>query len=130
MNKNNTVQGIADVYDSSTISDFKNAHSYPIGLEMVFINDDTGKDFFVKVLKAFNELPKEKAYIVDFEANETNVTRSIDCVFRDKDTFRQVVNKTLDEFRFYDEREKRITPRNQMIDEAGEIASRQLVRAI
>lgn len=112
------ISGTTQVYHSSEAKGFEESDRYPIAWELIFINDAAGKQLTANVEKAFASLPREKGYIMDFQGGENDVARSVECVFRDKDAFRKILNESLPDMAIYDEQEGKVIPKLEMVERA------------
>ena len=130
MNKIKTLQGIANVYDSSEAKGFEDSENYPIAWELVFLNDSVGKEFSLNALKTFRQIPKEQGYILDFGGEHKDLARCLECVFRTKDTFRKVLNETLKDMAVYNEQTKEVIPKMTMLADAGKVLSSKMAIAV
>ncbi len=130
MNNTKTIQGQSNVYDSSEAKGFKQSKNYPIAWEIIFLNDDTGKEFALNTEKSFSQLPKEQGYIVGLSDDANAPIRCLDCVFKNKDAFRKILNETLKGITIYDEIAEKVTPKTKMLQNAGKVLTAKMELAI
>ena len=121
------VSGTTQVYQSSEASGFPEPDRYPIAWELIFTNDAAGKEFAANLEKAFAALPRRRGYIMDFQGNPDDIARCVECVFRDKDTFRKILNESLPDIAIYDEQECTIIPKLEMIERANELTQKAVL---
>lgn len=112
------ISGTTQVYHSSEAKAFGESDRYPIAWELIFTNDAAGKQLTANVEKAFASLPREKGYIMDFQGGANDVARCVECVFRDKDTFRKILNESLPDMVIYDEQEGKVISKLEMVERA------------
>ena len=125
MDKIKVITGTTSVYDSHKIKEpFKQANDYPIVWEVIFRNDTEGKAFAVDLAKTFRELLKEKGFVLDTEIPTDEPVRCIECVFKDKDSFRKVLNQVFKERSFMDEPKEQIVPKIKLLDDASKLMQR------
>ena len=124
------IQGITNVYDSSEAKGFDNSKDYPIAWEVIFVNDKTGKEFSLNTIKAFTELPKEQGYVMDFQGDHRDPTLCLECVFKNKDAFRKILNETFKDIAFFDEQTQVVIPKMKMLQDAGKVLSNKMALAI
>lgn len=130
MNSTKTIQGQTVIYDSALAKDFKQSENYPIAWEIIFLNDNTGKEFALNAQEAFSQLPKEQGYIVSFSDDHTAPIRCLDCVFKSKDAFRKILNESLQDITLYDEISNKVIPKTKMLQNAGKVLSNKMSLAI
>lgn len=121
-----TVQGITNVYPSKEAVEFKQADHYPIAWEVIYINDKVGKEFTDKLLQSINNLPKEAGYLLDLQGESSDVARCAECVFASKDAFRSTLQTALQDLVIYDEEQKGIKPKQQLLEAADKIINQGL----
>ena len=125
MDKVTVISGTTSVYDSHKMKEpFKQANDYPIVWEVIFRNDAEGKAFAADMAKTFRELPKEKGFILDTEIPTDEPVRCIECVFKDKDSFRRVLNQTFKNRSFMDESKEQIIPKVKLLNDANKLMQR------
>lgn len=112
------ISGTTQAYHSSEAKGFGESDRYPIAWELIFTNDATGKQFAANIEKAFASLPREKGYILDFQGGVNDVARCVECVFRDRDTFRKILNESLPDMAIYDEHEGKVISKLEMVERA------------
>lgn len=126
MNEAKFLTGIFSVYDSERALDFNDSENYPIGLELIFTNDTTGKEFAQCFHKALAALPEEKGITYRVQGGNADPVRGYDCFFRDTDSLRRALADSFDGIGMYHEEEQRVIPRTALIDQARKImATRQ-----
>lgn len=125
-----SIQGVSNIYDSTKAKDFDKPQNYPLAWEIMFVNDKAGKEFSLNAIKAFSELPKEKGYILAFQGDHKAPARCLECVFKNKDTFRKILNETLKGISFYDEKTSKIIPKTIMLKDAGKLLTSKMSMAI
>lgn len=123
MHQANFVSGIFSVYDSSQALDFTNHEQYPIGVELIFTNDETGKKCADKLSKVFVMLPESSGTIYRTHGKENDPVRGFDCFVKDTDTLRRVFAETFDGVGLYHQEEERVIPRMELLGEAQKIIS-------
>ncbi len=117
------IYGTTEVYDSSDARGFTESENYPIAWEIIFVNDAVGKEFAANANMAFSKLPKEKGYLLNFEGEDSEATRCLECVFKDKSTLRQFLNESMPDITIYDEHKNKVIPKQKLLDKAKEITS-------
>lgn len=130
MNNTKTIQGQSIVYDSSQSKGFKHSKNYPIAWEIIFLNDDTGSEFALNAEKSFSQLPKEQGYIIGLSDDANAPIRCLDCVFKNKDAFRKILNETLKNITVYNEIVEKVTPKTEMLQNAGKVLAAKMELAI
>ncbi|MEM6359634.1 MAG: hypothetical protein AAF731_06060 [Bacteroidota bacterium] len=125
MDKINVVSGTTTVYDTHQMKEpLAQADDYPIAWEIVFRNDRQGKDFAAALTESFRELPKEKGFVLDTEIPINEPVRCIECVFKDKDSFRRVLNQVFKDRSFVDELTGKVIPKIQLLNDATKLVQR------
>lgn len=126
MNDKKYLLGKSEVYNNSEIKDFEEAESYPLLWEVIFINDQVGKEFTIELLEQFENFPKEKGRI-NLEGNHTDKLRSAECDFKNVDCFRQILNPLMDKFSILDEKTNQLMPKQTILNNAQEMITQKLV---
>lgn len=117
------IYGSTEVYDSSDARGFTESENYPIAWEIIFVNDAVGKEFAANANKAFAKLPKEKGYLLNFEGEDSEATRCLECVFKNKVALQQFMNESMADIAIYDEQKNKIVPKQKLLDKAKGITS-------
>jgi len=117
-----TMQGVTNIYDSSELKDFNHSANFPIAWEVIFANNDAGKEFTEQFNETLKTLSKDKYQLIDVQGTSSDMARSIECAFTDSQTFQKVVHGAMKDIIFYSEEEKRIQPKQNMIDSAKELS--------
>ena len=104
----NKVQGIINLH-SSTL--------YPAVMEIIFINDDNGEKF----KQAIDYWLNEKNMIVRYKDKLSDLTISVDILFKNQGLFLIFINNILSEFSFYDERPRKIINKENLIHEVKKL---------
>jgi len=125
-----TLQGQTTVCNSSQIKDFKQTKDYPLAWEIIFLNDKTGTEFALNTQKAFRDLPKQQGYIIGFSDDHTAPIRCLNCVFKNKDAFRKILNDTLKGITIFDEITEKLIPKTSIIKDADKALNIKLAIAI
>lgn len=123
MHQGNFVSGIFSVYDSSQALDFSEHEQYPIGVELIFTNDDAGKRCADKLSKVFATLSESSGTIYRTHGKETDPVRGFDCFVKDTDALRRVFAETFDGVGIYHREDERVIPRMELLDEAKRIVA-------
>jgi len=116
-----TISGVTQVYPGSKAKGFDQAGQYPIAWEIMYRNDEAGQAFADDVLKAIHALPAGKGVVMQLDGKAGDSARCLDCAFRDRDSFRQVVNAAFRDRLFYDEVADRLVPKQRLLDAAAKI---------
>lgn len=116
------VSGATQVYDSSEAKGFAESEQFPIAWEIIFVNDATGEEFAANAIIALAKLPKEKGRLLNFQGEDTETARCLECVFKDRSNFRQFLNDSMPNMTIYDEQEKKVVPKQKLLDKARELA--------
>lgn len=129
MTETKTVQGITEVYPSKQAKGFEQSANYPLAWEFIYINDTAGKQFTNQLLESLNKFPKESGYLLDLQGEASDVARCAECAFASKDALRKVLNESLTGIAIYDEKQKGIKPKLQLLNEASEVINQELTVA-
>ena len=130
MNQIKIIQGVTNVYDSSEAKGFEDAENYPLAWELIFVNDEAGKEFSLNATKTFRGIPKEQGYVLDFQGEHSDPARCLECVFKTKDAFRKFLNESMNGMAILDERTKEIAPKMKLLENAGKVLSAKLTMAM
>lgn len=126
MNDKKYLLGKSEMYNSSEIKDIEEAEAYPLLWEVIFINDQVGKEFTIELLEKFENFPKEKGRI-NLEGKHTDKMRSMECEFKNVDCFRQILNPLMDKFSILDEQTNQPVPKHAILEDAKRITSDKLL---
>ena len=119
------ITGIFSVYDSEQALHFTDSENYPLGLELIFNNDATGRAFAQRLDGVFSSLPAEKALIYQKQGGGSEPVCAYDCFFSDTDTLRRVLAESLEGIGMYHEEEEKVIPRTALLDEARNIIAQR-----
>lgn len=115
------IYAVTQVYDSSEAKSFRESEQYPIAWEIIFDNDAVGKEFAENVIAALTKTPKEKACLIGFEGYSSESARCFECAFKDRDSFRQFLNASMQNLTIYDEQQSKVIPKQMLLDKAREV---------
>lgn len=125
MNEARFLTGIFSVYDSEQALHFTDSESYPLGLELIFNNDATGKAFAQRLDGVFASLPAEKATLYQKQGGGSDPVCAYDCFFGDTDTLRRALAESLDGIGMYHQEAQKVIPRTALVDEARTIMAQR-----
>lgn len=118
------VDGIANVYPSEEAKGFADREKYPVALELIFTNNQAGKELAANLSQAFSELPKSRGYLLPQKCTPDDPTRCFEGVFKDAASLGKVLNTAFgNEIAFVDEQKKAVVPRFELVEEAKAIAA-------
>ncbi|MBR9919543.1 MAG: hypothetical protein GYB31_01810 [Bacteroidetes bacterium] len=106
MNQLDMVYCVSEVYDSSKAAGFAESEKYPIAWEVMFRNDNAGKQLIENIYSAFEQLPKERGQVIGLDGEHS---------------FKQILNKALNGLALFDENANQVVPRQQLVDIAKSI---------
>ena len=112
---------VCEVYDSSKATGFEESDKYPIAWEVIFRNDNAGKQLIENLYSAFEQLPKVRGKVIGLDGEHSDIARCLECVFDNEHSFKQILNKSLNGLTLFDENTNRFYPKHQLIDEAKNI---------
>lgn len=112
------ISGTTSVYKSSKIKDFQQTESFPLAWEIILRNDKEGRSFARDLENIFLKFPKEKGLLLDTELDSTEPVRCMECVFKDRDSFKQVINQAFKNRSFIDEEKGKLIPKLKLFDAA------------
>lgn len=116
------ISGTTSVYASAEMKEpFEQANDYPITWEVIFLNDDVGKAFANDINESFKSLHKSDGFILDTDLSINEPVRCIECVFKNKDSFRKIMNQVFSNRTFVDESKDQIVPKIQLLNNADKI---------
>jgi len=116
------IQGITNIYDSSEARDFDRPIDFPIAWEIMYLNDEIGKEFTANFKNAIENISQDKYQLLDIQGDNSDLTQCIECTFADTDSFKKVLNESFKDITFYSENDKKIKPKMAMIDDAKKIS--------
>lgn len=102
----NYLYGITDVYNSAEASGFDDESNYPIAWEVIAIHNAAGKTFVQSIRAAFKKVDRSEGYVVNLDAGTEDPMLCLMCVFRDKASFRNVLDTCMADVVIYDEHRK------------------------
>lgn len=113
----NCLYGITNVYKSAEASGFGDAANYPIAWEVIAIHNAAGKTFVQSVRAAFKKVDRSEGYVVTLDAGIEDTVLCLMCVFRDKASFRNVLNTCMADVVIYDEHRKSPVLKPMLLEE-------------
>ena len=123
------VTGVTSVYPSGETEGFQDSEHYPIAWEFMFVNDEAGRTFTARLEAVLARFPKEKGYMLDLDGKDSDAARSVECVFRDRDSFRQLLHETMGDMTIFDEQRQAVVPKQALIDTARNLARHSAMAA-
>ena len=118
MNRAKYIQGIVSVYDSTLARDFQNSSAYPVGLELIYHNDATGKKFTRRLLDVFRTVLPESGIIYKVQGNPSEPIIGIDCFFRDAASLGVVLDRSLGGIGIYHEERQNVISKSALVNQA------------
>ena len=115
------VKGVMNIYNSEMARGFEETAVYPLAMEIMYVNDNAGKDFTINALQTLETAKKQGSKLMELTGKTSDVARSIELAFQDNDSFRHFINKAFDGFVFYDESKGKVFPKRMMLDEAKKL---------
>ena len=119
------LKGITDF----TFNNSKINSDFPICWEFVFIQDDSGLAFAGKMIECLNELSKEDVKVISFSGQPSDLTCTVNCAFKRPETLKNLLEHTLDEAGFYDERTKSILTARQLKNQIDKLVQSTMKKA-
>lgn len=124
------IAGSTNVFASKEMKDFKESTTYPLAWEIIFPRDKTGEAFSHEIRQQFQALPKEKAKLLPSDYPITDKVQCIECVFKDRDSLRQVLSPVATKFSFFDEAKAKVIPTLELYKQADQALKPQRVAAV
>lgn len=118
MHQGKFIQGIVSVYDSALARDFRDSGNYPVGLEMIYYNDATGKKFTRRLVEVFRKLSPESGFIYQIQGRPSEPVIGLDCFFRDAASLAAVLDKSLGETGIYHQERQSVISRGALVNQA------------
>lgn len=118
MRQEKFIQGIVSVYDSALAKDFRDSSNYPVGLELIYYNDATGKKFTRRLLDVFRDLSPEDGLIYQVQGKPFEPIVGIDCFFRDASSLATVLDKSLGKTGIYHEERQCVISKGTLVNQA------------
>lgn len=112
------IQGIVSVYDSALAKDFRDSSNYPVGLELIYHNDATGKKFTRRLLDVFRDLSPEDGLIYLVQGKPSESIVGIDCFFRDAAALAAVLDKSLGKTGIYHDERQCVISKGALVNQA------------
>jgi len=112
------IQGIVSVYDSALARDFRDSSNYPVGLEMIYYNDATGKKFTRRLLDVFRDLSPGDGFIYQVQGRSAEPIVGIDCFFRDATALATVLDKSLGKTGIYHNEQQCVISKDALVNQA------------
>lgn len=118
MRQEKFIQGIVSVYDSALARDFRDSSNYPVGLELIYHNDATGKKFTRRLIEVFRDTSPGSGFIYQVQGKPSEVIVGVDCFFRDAASLAEVLDKSLGDFGIYHEERQSVISRGTLVNQA------------